>query len=115
MESRDRVRRLAVASFGLATALWLAPATAAAAGMADGLGHLQRARANLSQSADNKGGHKDKALERIGEAIREVEADMHRGDRDGDKKLGGDKKNDGGAKQKAMNLGDDTGKKGKNK
>ena len=44
--------------------------------MRDALGHLREARQALDRAEDNKGGHKDKAIELIDKAIEQVQAGM---------------------------------------
>ena len=41
--------------------------------MSAALGHLQQAKAELEKAAPNKGGHKEKALELVNQAIQQVE------------------------------------------
>jgi hypothetical protein len=40
--------------------------------MSAALGHLQEARAELEKSAPNKGGHKEKAMQLVDQAIQQV-------------------------------------------
>jgi hypothetical protein len=52
--------------------------------MSAALGHLQEARAELDKAASNKGGHKEKALQLVDEAIQQVRQgevyyEQHRG------------------------------------
>jgi hypothetical protein len=52
--------------------------------MSAALGHLQEARAELEKAASNKGGHKEKALQLVDEAIQQVRQgevyyEQHRG------------------------------------
>jgi len=52
--------------------------------MSAALGHLQEARAELEKAASNKGGHKEKALQLVDQAIQQVKAgeayyEQHRG------------------------------------
>lgn len=45
--------------------------------MRETLQHLREARASLQAAEQNKGGHREKALQLIDQAIAEVEAGMH--------------------------------------
>ena len=52
--------------------------------MSAALGHLQEARAELDKAASNKGGHKERALQLVDEAIQQVRQgevyyEQHRG------------------------------------
>jgi len=52
--------------------------------MSAALGHLQEARAELEKAASNKGGHKEKALQLVDQAIQQVRQgevyyEQHRG------------------------------------
>lgn len=52
--------------------------------MSAALGHLQEARAELERAASNKGGHKEKALQLVDQAIQQVRQgeayyEQHRG------------------------------------
>ena len=51
-----------------------APVFAAQPNMHDALGHLRAARAALARAEQNKGGHRERALEHVDAAIRETEA-----------------------------------------
>ena len=44
--------------------------------MRDALAHLREARQSLDRAEDNKGGHKDKAIELVDKAIEQVQAGM---------------------------------------
>ena len=44
--------------------------------MRDALAHLREARQALDRADDNKGGHKDKAIELVDKAIEQVQAGM---------------------------------------
>lgn len=50
------------------------PAFAAQPNMNEALGHLRAARAALQRAEHNKAGHRERALEHVDAAIREVEA-----------------------------------------
>jgi hypothetical protein len=41
--------------------------------MSAALGHLQQAKAELEKAAPNKGGHREKAMELVNQAIQQVE------------------------------------------
>jgi hypothetical protein len=41
--------------------------------MSAAIGHLQQAKEELQRAAPNKGGHREKAMELVNQAIREVE------------------------------------------
>ena len=51
-----------------------APVFADQGNMKDALGHLRAARASLERAERNKGGHRERAIEHVNAAIREVEA-----------------------------------------
>ena len=51
-----------------------APVIADQGNMNDALGHLRAARASLERAERNKGGHRERAIEHVNAALREVEA-----------------------------------------
>jgi hypothetical protein len=62
---------------GLATVVAFAGVSGAAQNnMRDALAHLREARQSLDRAEDNKGGHKDKAIELVDKAIEQVQAGM---------------------------------------
>ena len=63
--------------FGVAMMMLFAGVSGAAQNnMRDALGHLREARQALDRAEDNKGGHKDKAIELVDKAIEQVQAGM---------------------------------------
>ena len=59
---------------GLIGVLSAGPLLAGQENMRDAISHLRRARAALMRAEHNKGGHRERAIERIDAAIRDCEA-----------------------------------------